>query len=77
MESEAIVVSLPPLKYKTMTEKEHKKIHLQLHRSFDELAADWLDNQPLKSNKKFSNTTIMELMEWSYQQTLKPTKKEE
>ncbi len=58
-----------------MTKAEHIERHKELHRSLDELAADWLDNQPLESRKLFSNTTIMELMTWSYEQTIKPTKK--
>ena len=56
-----------------MTKEEHKERHQKLHRSLDELIADWLDHQLLSSNKRFSNTTIMELIEWSYQQTLNPS----
>lgn len=55
-----------------MTQEQHQERHLQLHKSLDELAADWLQHQPLNSDKRFSNTTIMELMQWSHQQTIDP-----
>jgi len=58
-----------------MTKKEHQQRHIKLHKSLDELVADWLDQQDLKNNKSFSNTSIMELMEWSYHQTKNPTSK--
>ena len=56
--------------------KEHRKRHVELHRELDELIADFISD---KSNKGalLSNTTIMELMHWSYEQTLKPTEKGE
>ena len=58
-----------------MNKEKHIERHLELHKALDELAADWLDNQPTESEKLFSNTTIMELMEWSYEQTKNPTEK--
>jgi len=54
-----------------MTDEEHRERHIALHRALDELAADWMAQQPL--GRLFSNTTIMELMQWSFQQTLQPT----
>ena len=58
-----------------LTEEEHKEIHKKLHKCLDELVADWLDHQPLNSDKRFSNTFIMELIEWSHQQTINPVEK--
>lgn len=51
-----------------LTEAEHRERHLQLQRALDELIADFID----KTGKMPSGATVMELMEWSYQQTLKP-----
>lgn len=58
-----------------MTDEEHKQRHVELHKALDELAADWMDHQSASNGRLFSNTTIMELMEWSHLQTLNPTKK--
>lgn len=51
-----------------MTEAFHRERHRQLHRALDELIADFID----KTGKMPSDTTVMELMEWSHRQTLKP-----
>jgi hypothetical protein len=53
-----------------MTTEEHRARHIELHRALDELCADWVTHQNFE--KLFSNTTIMELMEWSHQQTIQP-----
>jgi len=53
-----------------MTEKEHKIRHLELHRAPDELAADFMHH----TQKLPSETTVVELMKWSYEQTQNPTK---
>jgi hypothetical protein len=55
-----------------MTDEEHRARHLELHQALDELAADWVAHQP--PGKVFSNSTIMELMEWSFEQTQAPTR---
>ena len=57
-------------------EEEHRERHVELHRMLDELLADFISG---KSNKSalLSKTSIMELMYWSYEQTLKPTEKGE
>jgi hypothetical protein len=59
-----------------MTKEQHRKRHEELHRALDELAADWAlhNSRPTRDGniKLFSNTTIMELMEWSHQQTVDP-----
>lgn len=51
-----------------MNREEHIERHKLLHRMFDELIADFVGH----TNKLLSTTTIMELMEWSYQQTKDP-----
>ena len=48
---------------------QHRWRHIQLHRAFDELMADYWQQNP---NCGFSHGTIGELMEWSYVQTLNP-----
>jgi hypothetical protein len=52
-----------------MNQKEHKEIHLELHKNLDMLLEDFI----IHNDKKYiGNTTILELVEWSYQQTLTP-----
>ena len=55
----------------SLTKEEHKKRHIELHKYFDELFADFIQHHPKKSG--FLDTTLKEFMEWSYQQTLNPT----
>lgn len=52
-----------------MTHTEHKVRHLKLHTAYDELAADYLRWNP---SATLSTTTLMQLMEWSSQQTRNP-----
>lgn len=52
-----------------MNKKEHKKRHRELHQRFDELLADFIGH----TKKLPSETTLLEFMEWSYQQTKNPT----
>jgi hypothetical protein len=47
----------------------HKERHKMLHESLDELAADFIGI----TGKRLGETTVMELIQWSYQQTLNPT----
>lgn len=54
-----------------MTQEEHKKRHIELHKSLDELFADFIRHNPNK--KSFLETPIKKLMEWSYKQTISPT----
>lgn len=57
-----------------MNYKEHKERHTKLHRSLDELAADFITH----TGKRPSNSTLLEFMEWSAQQMENPaTAKEE
>lgn len=53
-----------------MTDKKHQLRHQELHKAFDELLADFIGN----TKRLPSKTTIMEFMEWSYQQTVNPVK---
>jgi len=51
----------------TKTEaKTHRERHEFLHRALDELVADFILHN---ANKSPSDTTIMELITWSYKQT--------
>lgn len=52
-----------------MTEKEHKEKHKALHNSFDELLADWI----AQTKKTPSKSTILDLINWSHEQTINPT----
>ena len=50
-------------------EQTHKERHEFLHKCFDELLADFINHtQGLPSR-----TTLMDFMEWSHSQTIKPT----
>lgn len=49
-------------------EEKHRKRHIVLHVSLDELVADWIENTKGLPSK----STILELMEWSHKQTIKP-----
>jgi hypothetical protein len=53
-----------------MTLDQHIARHQMLHRSFDELVADFIMQN---DGKMFTNTTLLELVEWSFQQTKFPT----
>ena len=54
-----------------MTKEEHIKRHVELHKSFDELLADFI------SHTKFGlKTTLMEFIDWSYSQTIEPTEED-
>lgn len=52
-----------------MDKQKHIKRHVLLHKRFDELLADFLDNNRMKLP---SNTTALELMQWSHKQTESP-----
>jgi hypothetical protein len=54
------------------TTNEHKARHVELHKSLDELLADFIGH----TGGLPSQTTVMELIEWSYQQTQNPTETE-
>jgi hypothetical protein len=54
-----------------MTKEEHIKFHKQLHRSLDILLADFVS----QIEKTLSKTPIVDLMVWSFQQTVNPTER--
>ncbi len=49
--------------------EKHKQLHIKLHQNLDELIADWLS----QTEKLPSKSTVLELMQWSKQQTETPT----
>jgi len=51
--------------------EEHKRIHKELHAALDQLVADWIS----QTGKYPSKSTVLELMEWSHQQTINPVEK--
>ena len=55
-----------------MTKAEHIEKHKALHRSFDELMADFISH----TDKLPSQTSIMDLMKWSFEQTQNPSELE-
>jgi hypothetical protein len=57
-----------------ITTEEHRQRHIELHHAFDELLADWLTHHP---RKLLGETTILELMRWSHEQTKEPTARDE
>jgi len=55
-----------------MTKEQHIRRHQDLHRSLDELLADFITH----TEKLPSKTYITELLRWSHQQTIAPAEKE-
>lgn len=56
-----------------MTREQHIERHELLHKMFDELVADYLVWNP---GKVPSNTTMLEIMAWSFRQTKEPSEPE-
>lgn len=54
---------------KPQAPEQHQARHVELHRALDELVADWLRH----TRKLPSTSSVMDLMQWSHQQTLNPT----
>jgi hypothetical protein len=52
-----------------MKESEHRKKHIELHNNLDELIDDAIRYGGLLP----SQTTILDLMRWSHDQTIKPS----
>ncbi len=53
------------------TEEEHKQRHIELHKSLDELFADYIAHHPKEAS--FTGMPIGKLMLWAYEQTKNPT----
>lgn len=51
-----------------MTKEEHRERHIKLHKALDELMADFASH----TRRGFTDTSVMELMQWSYKQTQDP-----
>jgi len=51
---------------------EHRQRHEILHKELDELVADFIS----QTKALPSNTTVMQLMKWSFEQTINPTGEE-
>ncbi len=47
----------------------HRRRHVELHAKLDELVADWCGH----TGRRPSAATVLELMQWSNQQTKEPT----
>jgi hypothetical protein len=52
-----------------ITLEEHRARHVELHRSLDELVADFIRH----TDRLPSETSVMDLMMWSHAQTQNPT----
>lgn len=52
-----------------MNQKEHKQRHVQLHKKFDELLADFIGH----TGRLPSQTSLIDFLNWSYQQTISPS----
>lgn len=50
----------------------HRQRHKVLYQELDELVADFITH----TGKRPSNATILELIQWSNEQTINPSKKE-
>jgi hypothetical protein len=54
-----------------MKKAEHKKRHIELHKSLDELFADYIYHH--SEQLSFNDMPIIELIKWSSSQTKNPT----
>lgn len=52
-----------------MNHEDHRQRHIELHKSLDELVADWIGH----TEGLPSSSSILELLNWSYSQTQNPT----
>lgn len=52
-----------------MTNEEHIKRHKELHKSLDELVADYIDH----TDSTLSETNLMDFVQWSARETENPT----
>lgn len=67
--ADAMLRARQPEREPKLTPEEHRQRHIELHQKLDELIADWIGH----GKKLPSQATVMELMQWSHQQTLNPT----
>jgi len=57
------------MRIKELSEEELRQIHRELHEELDRLTACYIAT----THKSLEETSVMELIEWSFQQTLKPS----
>lgn len=55
-----------------MNQDTHKQRHIELHKAFDELLADFI----MHTDELPMGRKISDLMEWSYRQTIEPNHNE-
>ena len=55
-----------------MTHEQHRARHVELHKMVDELVADWISH----TRGRPSQSTVLELLEWSAAQAVEPTERE-
>ena len=53
------------------TQQQHLERHVKLHKMLDELVADWI----AETESYPSKGTVMDLVAWSYEQTIDPSDK--
>lgn len=58
---------------KELSVEEHRQRHIKLHRSLDELFADYITHHPDQSS--FLDMRLGDFIEWSSQQTNEPPQK--
>lgn len=56
-----------------MTKIEHKEIHIKLHKALDSLVGDYITH----TGERLSNSSILDLIHWSYEQTRNPTESDD
>jgi len=52
-----------------MNRKEHQQLHRELHQHLDMLVADWI----AETKSLPSKATVLELLQWSYKQSIEAT----
>jgi hypothetical protein len=55
-----------------LTKEEHLEIHKKLHKALDELVADYIS----LTGRTLSESSIIDLIHWSFEQSINPKEKE-
>jgi hypothetical protein len=58
---------------KPMDREKHIARHKELHKMLDEIVADWISCSEPVETRLPSEHSVMDLMKWSYDQTINPT----
>ena len=56
-----------------INKEDHKKRHIELHESLDELVSDFINH----TESMPTETTVLDLLKWAYLQTINPDDKDE